>query len=113
MGARGVDPLEAVRDAFQRHAWQEAYDALKDADTQHALGGDGLHLLAQAAYWTARPDETIEALERAFGAYMNEGDVRSAAMIAFRIVEQNAKRGSMPQAQGWAARAEHLAEGHP
>jgi len=108
-----VDPLEAVRDAFQRHAWQEAYDALKDADTQHALGGDGLHLLAQAAYWTARPDETIEALERAFGAYMNEGDVRSAAMIAFRIVEQNAKRGSMPQAQGWAARAEHLAEGHP
>ncbi|HYT79378.1 MAG TPA: LuxR family transcriptional regulator, partial [Actinomycetota bacterium] len=62
------DPVGAGRDALDRHAWTEAYGILTEADRAGSLGGEGLWLLASAAYWTAHPDETVEALERAFGA---------------------------------------------
>jgi class 3 adenylate cyclase len=74
------------------------------------LNADGLSLLASAAYWTARPDETLAALERAFGASLDEGDNASASMVAFRVAEQHGMRLSFSQAQGWAARAARLAE---
>lgn len=107
------DPIAVGRDALERHAWQEAYDALTGADRDGSLPGEGLELLAHAAYWTARPDETVETLERAYAAYLEEGDSASAAMMAFRLAEQHGMRMSLPQAQGWAARAERLAEGDP
>jgi len=105
--------IEAGRDALQRHQWQEAYDVLSEADRQGSLSGEGLELLAWAAYWTAHPDETVEAVERAYGAYLQEGDRASAAMMAFRVAEQHGMRMALSQAQGWAARAERLAEENP
>ena len=105
--------VEAGRDALQGHRWQEAYEALSEADRQGSLPGAGLELLAWAAYWTAHPDETVEALERAYGAYLNEGDRAAAAKMAFRVAEQHGMRLAIPQAQGWAARAERLAEEDP
>ena len=107
------DPVQEAGDALERHAWQEAYDLLTEADRTGSLSGDGLHLLAWAAYWTAHPDETVEALERAYGAYLEEGNRSSAAMTAFRVAEQHAMRMSMPQAQGWVAKAQQLAEEDP
>ena len=65
MGSAIDDPAVIARDALARHAWQEAYDVLTEADRSGSLAGEGLELLAWAAYWTGRPDETIEALERA------------------------------------------------
>jgi class 3 adenylate cyclase len=105
--------IQAGRDAVQGHAWQEAYDALSEADRQGSLTGEGLELLAWAAYWTAHPDETVEAVERAYGAYLKEGNRAAAAMMAFRVAEQHGMRMAIPQAQGWAARAERLAEEDP
>ncbi len=107
------DPVGAGRDALDRHAWNEAYGILTEADRAGSLGGEGLWLLASAAYWTAHPDETVEALERAFGAYLKEGDRASAAMMAFRVAEQHGMRMAMPQAMGWAARAQRLGEENP
>ena len=107
------DPIAVGRDALERHAWQEAYDALSEADRDGPLPGEGLELLAHAAYWTARPDETVEVIERAYAAYLEEGNTASAALMAFRLAEQHGMRMSAPQAQGWAARAERLAEGDP
>jgi class 3 adenylate cyclase len=107
------DPVAIGRDALERHAWQEAYDALSEADRAGALSGDGLHLLGQAAYWIAHPDETVEALERAYGAYLEEGNRSAAAMMAFRVASQHGMRMSIPLAQGWIATAERLAQEDP
>ena len=77
-------PIEIARDALERHAWKDAYEALAEADRTDALPGTALEMLAWASYWTGRPDETIEALERAYAAYLEEGDREGASMAAFR-----------------------------
>lgn len=112
-GTSPAAAVEAGRRALDRHAWQEAYDVLSQADEEGTLPAEGLELLAWAAYWTAHPDETVDHIQRAYSAYLAEGDQASAAMMAFRVAEQHGMRMALPQAQGWAARAQRLAEGHP
>jgi class 3 adenylate cyclase len=107
------DPIEVGRAALARHAWAEAYEALATADAAGPVSGEGLELLARAAYWTARPDETVELLERAYAAYLDEGQRAAASMAAFRLAEQSGMRLSMAQAQGWAAKAVQLAREDP
>lgn len=101
------------KDALERHAWQEAYETLSDLDRDDVLSGEGLHLLSQAAYWSGRPDETIETLERAYSAYLKEGDEPRAAYIAFRVAEQYGMRMALSQVQGWGKTAGRLAEKIP
>jgi class 3 adenylate cyclase len=108
-----VDAVEAGRGALERHAWEEAYELLTEADRKGSLTGEGLNLLAWASWWTAHPDETIEALERAFGAYLKEGDRSAAAMAAFRVAEQYGMRMAVPLASGWMAKAERLGAEDP
>jgi class 3 adenylate cyclase len=105
--------IEAARDALKRHQWQEAYDALSKADGQGSLTGAGLELLAWASYWTAHPEETVDALERAYSAFLDEGNRSVAAMMALRVAEQHGMRMAMSPFQGWVARAERLAEEDP
>ena len=107
------DALQAGRDALERHEWEQAYEVLSDADRTGTLSGEGLELLASAAYWSAHPDETVEYLERAYAAYLEEGDQRAAAMMAFRVSEQHGMRMNMPVAYGWGTKAMHLAEEDP
>ncbi|MGH8928011.1 MAG: adenylate/guanylate cyclase domain-containing protein [Acidimicrobiia bacterium] len=107
------DPFAAGRDAFEHHSWQEAYDLLSEADKSGLLSADGLFLLAQAAWWSGRPDTVIEVGERAYGRYLDEGNKSAAAMAAFELARQQAMRGAMPLSQGWFSRAEHLVEDQP
>jgi class 3 adenylate cyclase len=104
--------LERGSAALERHEWELAYETLTEADRLGELTGEGLFLLGRAAYWIARPDETLAALERAFAAYQEAGDHAAAAMMAFRVAEQHGMRMSLSQAQGWGSRAARLAEGH-
>ena len=113
MGSAIDDPAVIARDALARHAWQEAYDVLTEADRSGSLAGEGLELLAWAAYWTGRPDETIAALERGYAAYLEEDHRAQAAMTAFRLAEQHGMRMSIPQAQGWGQKAFRLAQEDP
>jgi DNA-binding NarL/FixJ family response regulator len=113
MGTGTNDPVASGRDALDRHAWEEAYETLSQADRAGSLKGEGLELLASAAYWSARPEETVEVLERAYAAYLEEGNQQAAAMTAFRVGEQYGMRMAMPQAQGWAAKAMRLGEEDP
>jgi class 3 adenylate cyclase len=107
------DVLVAGRDALDRHAWDEAYDTLDRADRQDGLPPEGLQLLAEAAWFSSRPDVVLDVLERASKAYLDAGDHASAAMMAFRAAEQHLMRLEMPMAGGWIARAEQLAAGDP
>jgi class 3 adenylate cyclase len=107
------DALQAGRDALERHEWDEAYRVLSEADRTGTLTGEGLELLASAAYWSAHPDETVEYLERAYAAYLEEGDRRAASMMAFRVGEQHGMRMNMPLVQGWQAKTLRLAGEDP
>jgi class 3 adenylate cyclase len=113
VSGRPSDPVEAGREALARHAWQEAYDTLTEADRTGSLPADGLRLLAEATWWTGHPEETIETLERAYAAFLKEGDRSAAALMAFRLAEQHGMRMAIPVASGWAARAEELAGEYP
>lgn len=113
MAQPAVEPLEAGREALERHAWDEAYDILVEADRRDVLPAEGLKLLADAAWWSAHPDEAVSVLERAYQAYLREGDRSEAAMMAFRLAEQHGMRMAIPQAGGWAAKAERLGAEDP
>ena len=58
-----VAELERGRDAYARSAWQEAHDALTEADRTASLSADDLELLAHAAYMLGRDDDYVSALE--------------------------------------------------
>jgi hypothetical protein len=108
-----VDLLQAAREAMERHAWQEAYDGLTEADAQASLSAADLELLGWAAWWTGQGDGILDAIERAYRAYLEEGDPAAAAFMALELAEQHTIRMSMPQISAWLARTAELAEGHP
>jgi len=105
--------LAAAREALQGHRWQEAYDLLNRADGEENLSAPDLQALALAAWFTAHPDVSVQARERAFKAYIADGDKARAAAIAFELSREyhNKKRFSI--ASAWAARGERFLEGEP
>ena len=107
------DLLVAGRDALERHSWDTAYEMLNEADRNGALTAEGLKLLAESAWFAAQPEAVLDALERAYAAYLEAGDRSSAAMMAYRLAEQYAQRLEMPIANAWAARAEALGADQP
>ncbi len=106
-------PLQAGRQAVQRHAWREALDLFKEADKDGGLSGDDLAALSQAAWWMGQIDDCISARERAYAAYMNEGKPRRAAMVALELSHDYMGKLAHSIAQGWYSRAERLLEKEP
>jgi class 3 adenylate cyclase len=111
--APAEDTLQAGRDALARFAWDEAYETLTRADREHSLNGEGLALLADAAWYASHPDAVIEAFERASHVFVEEGDNAAAAMMAVRVAEQYGVRQAMPLVGAWIARAQELSAGDP
>jgi len=105
------DPIQAGREAVQRHAWSEAYDLLSAADA--TLGPEDVELLAEAAYWSGRLEEALKVRERAYKARRDAGDVHRAAGIALRLAVDHISRGAMAIAGGWLAKGERLLEDEP
>ena len=109
MSQLAENPLEAGRDAAERHAWRDAYDLLKASDEQSAsLGGDDLERLANAAWWTGRLDEALKLRERAHAAYLEEGSRRRAAVLALTLSEDFLVQNATAVANGWFCRGERL-----
>jgi class 3 adenylate cyclase len=107
------DPLTAARDAADRHAWREAYDALADLDRQGRLDASGLELLGSVAWWAGQPEESIGARERAYAAYLEEQDRSRAAYMALTVARAHAMRLSTSVARGWRARAQRILKEEP
>jgi class 3 adenylate cyclase len=107
------DSLEAGREAARKHAWREAYQLLRSSDEGDRLTAEDLQNLAEAAWWTGHLDEAIALRERAYTAYLEEGETRRAAMLAVMLSMDHANRAAMSVASGWFARAERLLGNEP
>jgi class 3 adenylate cyclase len=105
--------LESGREAVRGHAWAEAVGALSAADRDAALGPDDLELLGNAAWWAGQPDDSVDALQRAFAGFAEGGRTRDAARVALWLAYHHFRRQADSIAGGWLARAEALLEDDP
>ena len=103
-----ADPLAAGRAALARHAWQEAFDRLSEADRLGLLGADDLEALASASFFAARADLELEASERAFARHEADGNQVRAAYLAAAIARTYGHQGKAAIARAWQRRAERL-----
>ncbi len=107
-----VEALQRGRDAYERHEWTGAYEALADADRAAELGAEDLELLATSAYMVGREDVYVRALERAHAGHMGAGDDLRAVRCAWWIAITHSLRGEAAPAAGWLARARRLVDRH-
>jgi class 3 adenylate cyclase len=108
MTASELDDLQAAREALDQHAWSEAYELLREADTRQQLPPEWLEELAEAAWWTGRLEPAIDARERAFTAYLAADNPRRAAIVALAISHDYQSKLSKAQESAWFKRAESL-----
>lgn len=102
------DAVASARDALERHAWNEAFELFKEADRASPLDAQDLEHLSEAAWWSAEPEESLEARERAFAAYEQRGDTRQAGSIALVLMSDHMRRGAASIAAAWLRRAERF-----
>ncbi len=105
------DPIEAGRDAVRRRAWEDAYQLLSNVDG--TLAADDLRALAEAAFWSGRHPEALAARERAYKAYLDEGNRPQAADVALQLALDYFPKGNLPLFGGWLAKGERLLEDEP
>ena len=104
----GDTRLVGVRDALARHDWSTAYDLLSsDPDLDDP---DWLAALADAAWWTGRLAECIEARERAYLLYDELGATREAGQCAVWLYEHHCFRARPAVGSGWLRRARRALE---
>ena len=101
-------PLEAGRRAATKHAWREAYDLLKTADSEGELSPEDLEAYAEAAWWTGRLEDCISARERAYAGYIDAGAPRRAAVIGIQVAQDYFSKLAHSMGAGWFNRAERL-----
>ena len=101
------DTLETGRTAFARHAWQQAFTHLCEADANSPLDPADLERLAMAAYLLARDAEATSAMIRAHQGFLNQGDTIRAARCAFWL-SFGRTEAERARASGWLAKARRL-----
>jgi class 3 adenylate cyclase len=102
-----ADRLEHARAALERKDWRQAYELLIEVDRIDRLVAEDLNGLADAAWWTGRMDESIEARTRAYAGRVERGENRAAALSALQLArDHELKRSGLQGA--WLARAERL-----
>ncbi len=105
--------IEQARDAFRRHAWQEAYDLFTAADEIQSLAADDLADLAEAATASGHYADAIPALERAYAAFTERNETARAAEMALSLVIPHGNRGALAVAGGWLSTASRLLADEP
>lgn len=97
------------RTAIADGDWARALALLREADGAGALEPRDIERLAEAAFWLGRLEECIDARERAYAGFVEEGDVRSAALVALHLSFHHAAgRGSLAVGGGWLESAVEL-----
>ena len=91
----------------------EAVEAFRDIDQEEPLSPQDLELLADAAWWSGNPDETVDVLERAYAGYVDQGSRTQAAGVAALLAYLATRRNAGSIVAGWVAHAQRLLEGEP
>jgi class 3 adenylate cyclase len=107
------DRLAEARDAFQGHEWGRALELFKQADQDAELPPEDIESMGDAAWWAARPDEGIEAFQRAYSAYLAAQNRPRAAYVALTLAREFGVKQEGPVSAGWFKRAEKLLEAEP
>jgi len=105
------DPVSLARQALERHSWLEAFDLLQRADREADLAAEDLEAFSEAAWWTAHVEESIDARQRAFNAYVQQEDPIHAALTALVLSREFMMKGDQALSGGWFSRAERLLSG--
>jgi class 3 adenylate cyclase len=113
MTRSAIEPLGAGRDAIDRHSWREAFDLLTEADASGLLEPQDLESLGEAAWWTGRLDDCIDARQRAYSAYVESGNGRHAAMIALSVAKDYFAKQASAVGTAWLNRGQRLLEHEP
>ena len=102
--------IAAARDAVAHAAWPEAYAAFHGVDATRLTGLD-LEAFADAAWWGSKLAESLELRQRAYAAYVNEGEELAAAACAARLSVEHFLRGEPAVGTGFLKRTERHMEG--
>lgn len=102
-----VDDLHRARQAYERREWVAAYRALSDLDEAELKAADFV-ALATTAYLLGRRNDTVQALQRAYQAHLDEGEVPAAVRTAYWLTTTLWAGGEVAIGSGWLARAERL-----
>ena len=94
MGQLISDSVEQGREAYRQHAWREAFESLRIADSKAALSPEDLALLAESAWFAGDPDAAIQARERAHADYLRQGDQCHAAGLALQLAVDHFEAGN-------------------
>lgn len=105
--------VEMGRKAVERRAWEDAIKAFNEVDEEDPLSPVDLELLADAAWWAGYPDESVDALERAFAGHLEAGSKTAAAKVAMLLAYLGARRLAFSIFSGWKAQADRLLENEP
>jgi DNA-binding CsgD family transcriptional regulator len=108
--ADAIDELERGRRAYRNQSWKTAHGALVRAEAVSPLSGEDLELLATAASMLGAIDEQVQALERAYHRYLENGDDQDALRCAVWLGIHLMLAGSVGRASGWLSRAERQLE---
>lgn len=105
----GIDAtLESARAALADHDWQAAFDAFGTLDARGALSPEALESLSEAAFWSGHPTEALDAVHRAFAAYVETDRLADASSAAIAAALLHFGHGEMSVATAWTDRARRL-----
>lgn len=90
--------------------WDEAFEALGQADNVSPLEPDDLELWSTAAYLLGRVDIAVSARSRAHRAHLDRGGLESAVRAGVWIAFMLLNKGDLAQGSGWMSTTARLAE---
>jgi DNA-binding NarL/FixJ family response regulator len=102
-----VDELHRAREAYERREWVATYRALSDLD-EADLRPDDFMALGTTAYLLGRHNDCVQAAQRAYQAYLDQGDTLGAVRAACSLTMVLWMGGEVAVGSGWQARAERL-----
>ena len=107
-----IDALSRARDALAHHDWDASYDLVRGLSVDDpAAEAERLDMLADAAWWLGRVEESIGARQAAYGAFESLGKHRRAGMCAVWLYQDHCLRARPAAASGWLQRARRALEG--